>query len=98
MYYSKCPICGSKTVVRTWHEDYYTVEIDEECSKCGYHKNWSYGMTEISFKGINEKFTYSTILNEYNNIYKRLNKARWSYRKYLLRSGLIKGKSYSKYF
>ena len=98
MFYSQCPICGSKLMIRNWHEDYYTVETDEQCFKCDYHKNWAYGRTEISFKGAYENFSYSTNITEYNIIQKRLDKARWKYRKFLLRINKIKGRSYSKYF
>lgn len=98
MYYSRCPICGYKTVIRTWHEDYYCVETDEKCPICDYHKNWSYGSTEISFQGCYETYGYNISINDYYKIERRLDNERWKYRKYLLRIGKIKGKHYSKYF
>jgi Zn ribbon nucleic-acid-binding protein len=93
-----CPICGHQLIIRTWHEDYYRVETDEKCFKCGYHKNEAYGNTEISFRGAIEGFSYNVNMNNYCNILRRLNKARWKYRKFLLRTGKIKGKNFSRFF
>lgn len=96
-YSSKCPICGNKLIIKNWYEDYYRVETDEKCLKCKYHKNWAYGRTDIEFQGYSESFGYSIDINTYYKIYKKFNKARWSYRKYLLRTNKIKGKTYSKW-
>lgn len=96
--YEKCPICGNKLNVVNYKEDYYIVETDEKCVKCGYHKNNAYGRTEITFQNCYETYYYNTNRKIYNKIYKSFNKARWKYRKYLLRTNKIKGKSYSKYF
>jgi len=90
-----CPVCGRLLNTERWFEECGCVETYSKCLKCGYCHHWSYGTTWVGFGGFDFEYSYTITEEEYFKMVKQANKARWKYRKWLLRKGIVKGKKHA---
>ena len=98
----KCIVCNNKMKKKYSYGD---EEYCYSCSKCKYEESFAYGLYEEGVVGYylsDREFKYSVMSLRYsynaaptNTEYRRYIKGLWSYRKLLIRKGIIKGRKNS---